>query len=321
MVRIPQSMEVLANAPWAKAGKNVADYTNVIDAICDAGMDYTVQTEQAGVMFGGQFQRAEDRFHIVRQDTRETLGVCKKVWKPLQNIDAFSFFQDWMDAGLCQLEAIGQLNRGAKLWILARITGDDIEIVPGDVIRRYVLLVNGHDGLTSVKCGFTPIRVTCSNMFPAVARDEATALIRFRHSRLVVSNLEKVKNVMDLANQEFVATAEQYSELASREFNTDDVQKYVRQCLNVDVEGELKTRSQNIVDDIMARVYGGRGQDNPNVQGTWWAAVNGVNEYFNHAAGRADESRLNSLWFGQNQNRNATALKLAYKYAGVAVAA
>lgn len=293
------------------AGSDISKFTKVMDAIVHVGMDYTVQPEPAGVMFGGQFIRSAKRFHIIRQDNRKCLGVCKEVWKPLQNVDAFGFFQEWMDEGLCSLEAIGQLNGGQKLWILGRINSANIEVVPGDEIARYVLLINGHDGLTSVRAGFTPVRATCSNMFPAVARSEATKLLRFRHSRLVEENLVKVQEIMNLANQSFEATVEQYRGLAASDFNQDDLDKYVRTVLDLDKTGELPTRSQNIVNDIKARVDHGVGQDIPGVKGTWWAAVNGVNEYFNHEAGRTAETRLNSLWFGQNQNRNGRALELA----------
>lgn len=306
------------STPWKKSGKDISQFTNVMDAITETGMDYTVQPEPAGVMFGGEFVPSPKRKHIIRQDTRQCLGVCKEVWKPLQNVDAFSFFQKWIDDGLCRLEAIGHLNEGEKLWILAKINREDIEIVPGDKIRRYVLLVNGHDGLTSVKAGFTPLRVVCSNMFPSVARSEASSLIRFRHSRLVEENLDTVQSTMNLVNQEFEATAEQYRELASREFNQDDVEKYVRLVLKFDAKGELATRSQNTVNEIKTLIDKGVGQDIPGVKGTWWAAVNGVNEYLNHDAGRTDDSRLNSLWFGQNQVRNARALNLAQEMAGIA---
>ncbi|MCP4083100.1 MAG: DUF932 domain-containing protein [Planctomycetaceae bacterium] len=313
-VMVDYNRMLVNGTPFSKAGQDITQFTNVMDAIESTGMDYTVQPEPAGVMSGGQFKPSKDRFHIIRQDTRQCLGVCKKVWKPLQNVDAFSFFQKWLDEGLCKLDTIGHLNEGEKLWILAKIGGDDIEIVQGDSISRYILLVNGHDGLTSVKVGFTPIRVTCSNMFPAIARSEASKILRFRHSRLVEENLDKVQEVMNLANQSFEATAEQYRELTRSQFNQKDVETYVRQCLGVkelDLSEKLPTRSANIVADILGRIDHGMGQDNPEVKGTWWAAVNGVNEYYNHSAGRTPEGRLNSLCFGQNAKRNADALSLA----------
>ena len=53
----------------------------------------------------------------------------------------------------------------------------------------------------------------------------------------------------------------------------------------------------------------------PGVNGTYWAAYNGVTEYLNYEKGRTNENRMDSLWFGQNgylsQKALDTALALA----------
>jgi hypothetical protein len=54
------------------------------------------------------------------------------------------------------------------------------------------------------------------------------------------------------------------------------------------------------------------------VRGTYWAAYNGVNEYFNYHQGRNNDNRMNSLWFGPGLADNRSALDLALDFATAA---
>jgi hypothetical protein len=121
---------------------------------------------------------------------------------------------------------------------------------------------------------------------------------------------------MDNINAQFEATAEQYRFLASRDFNQNDVRKYVKVLLGIDktADEDIKTRTRNIMDDILTRIEGPE-QAMPGVRGTYWAAYNGFNSYLNYTKGRTVSNRLDSLWFGQNGVDNLKALNLAMEFA------
>ena len=86
----------------------------------------------------------------------------------------------------------------------------------------------------------------------------------------------------------------------------------------LDIDGtpddQIKTRTRNIMDEILALVEGPK-QSATGVRGTWWAAYNGFNEYLNYNKGRTEDNRLDSLWFGTNANDNAKALEKAMQFA------
>ena len=88
-----------------------------------------------------------------------------------------------------------------------------------DEIAKFALLSNGHDGKLAVHFGFTPIRVVCANTESMARSSKASKLIRIRHHRFVKNNVEKLRDIMNLADQEFEATAEQYRFLASKQIN------------------------------------------------------------------------------------------------------
>jgi len=144
---------------------------------------------------------------------------------------------------------------------------------------------------------------------------EASKLIRIRHSRSVHDNLANIREVMNIANQEFEATAEQYRLLARTDINQADLGKYVRRVFRIDDSGDESTRMKNILEQIVGLAEAGVGNDIPSIRGTWWAGYNAVTEYLSHQQGRSESNRLNSLWFGQNANVNRHALDTAVEMA------
>jgi phage/plasmid-like protein (TIGR03299 family) len=189
---------------------------------------------------------------------------------------------------------------------------ENTEIVKGDEVAKFALLSNGHDGKLAVHFGFTPIRVVCANT-ESMARDsKASKLIRVRHNRFVKENVQAVRDVMNLANQEFEATADVYRFLASRSVSTTDLEKYVKVVFDANKpEDEISTRTKNILLKVTDLFESGKGNDIEGVRGTYWAAYNAVSEYLNYTKGRTSNNRIDSLWFGQNGMMNRKALDQA----------
>jgi phage/plasmid-like protein (TIGR03299 family) len=250
-----------------------------------------------------------------RKTDGSILGVVGPRYTPLQNRDAFDWFQPFLDAGECNLHTAGSLHSGQKVWVLAQLNRDNSEIVKGDEVCKFILLSNSHDGSTAIRVGYTPIRVVCVNTLSYAHKHTNSQLIRIRHTRSSQKNLEQVRDIMDNINVGFEATADQYRFLASKSFNQKDIEKYVKTVLNIKgADEDIKTRTRNIMDDILARIEGPK-QTAANVRGTWWAAYNGFNEYLNYGKGRTTDNRLDSLWFGQNANENNKALESALEFA------
>jgi phage/plasmid-like protein (TIGR03299 family) len=319
MVAAIDSMMFKGETPWHGLGNRIEDSKklSVSEAIDAAGMGWDVSLSKLVTADKSDPVPAQAVYRVVDGE-RVILGVVGPRWTPLQNSKAFEFFQPWLDNGLAEFHTAGALFKGEKVWVLAKLALDNIEVAKGDEITPYVLLSNSHDGKNAVRVGFTPIRVVCYNTLCMAHNDEASKLIRVRHTSKVETNLEKLRDTMNLIKQEFEATAEQYRVLTRKQFNQDDIKKYVKVLLGVDnvKDDELPTRTTNIMTGIMDMVVNGKGQDNPVIKGTWWAAYNGYNEYLNYVQGRNAENRIDALWFGQNYGKNRDALKLALQLAG-----
>jgi phage/plasmid-like protein (TIGR03299 family) len=301
--------------PWHRLGTALeeADLYDWQAASRKAGLDWEVEMVR--------LVTADTQAHVAHRAVRRTsdgrvLGVVGPRYAPLQNRDAFAWFQPFLDAREAALHTAGSLRNGSRIWVLAKLSRDPLVIAEGDEVEKYLLLSHGHDGSLAVRCGFTPIRVVCANTLSMAHGSDASKLIRIKHTRDVLENLANVREIMDLANAEFEATAEQYRRLARTSINQADLRKYVRRVLKVEDDQEASSRLKNLMGEIVGLAEAGRGNNLPSIRGTYWSAYNGVSEWLTHNRGRSDDNRLNSLWFGESALTNRRALEVALDMAG-----
>lgn len=340
----------VSNTPWS-SGRSVRDVATMKEAMEIANLDFTVETapvyQKVQPLTGSMIREAVDQVEgntaddmklmieslmakcyqavnshnvIRREDNNKVYGVCGNRWEPLQNTDAFDWFQPALDAGLVKLDTVGSLHGGRKIWILAELCSPPEEVVKGDPIAKYIILGNGHNGSTAIFVGFTPIRVWCANQFPRLARCENSSLIRLRHTKHAKVQLDNLRDIMDNANAEFSATVDQYRHLVNYTVNQTDLEKYVKVlfCNKAEREtplADLSARRRNMLESVLELVDTGIGLQDEKIKGTWYAAFNAVNQYLNYSAGRSVDGRLDSLWFGQNSTTNQKALDEALKLA------
>ena len=309
-----ETMAYFGQLPWHGLGAALED-GDLYDwqaASKKAGLDWTVDLVP---LITADTQARVDHRAVRRSTDNRVLGVVGPRYAPLQNRDAFAWFQPFLDAKEAALHTAGSLKSGSRIWVLAKLNRDPLVIAAGDEVEKFVLLSHGHDGSLAVRAGFTPIRVVCQNTLSMAHGSDASKLIRVRHTGDVLENLENIREVMDLANQEFEATAEQYRLLARKSINQADLRKYVRRVLKIDDEPNASTRITNIAEEIIGLAEAGRGNNLPSIRGTMWTAYNGVSEYLTYNRGRSEDNRLNSLWFGDGANTNRHALEVALEMA------
>lgn len=304
-----QHMFSVRKTPWHRLGVVLDNPPTVAEGIKQAGLDWPVQLRPLFLQDG----RQAPAFATVRGDNDFVLGVVGEKYRPLQNAEAFSFFQPFLDAGEATLETAGSLAEGRKVWVLARLNRTPVVVGPGDEVEKFLLLSNGHDGSLAVRVGFTPIRVVCANTLAMAHRGEASQLIRLKHSSNVAINLANIRETVDAVNARFEATAEQWRLLARKDISQADLRKYVRLVLSPELpeNEEPSARMKNIFESVYRLFEDGRGQNLPSSCGTAWGMYNALTEYLGYEAGRSDDSRLSSLWFGAGVKTNERALQVA----------
>lgn len=319
-----EQMFSVHQTPWHKLGRVINGAPTIEEGIKLAGLNWDVISQPlyrdaSSLLASGlvDLQPVTSHKALVRTDSGKQLSVVGKDYTPLQNIEAFNFFNPFLEGGQASLETAGSLREGKNIWVLAKLNRAPIEVVKGDVVQKFLLLSNGHDGMMAVRVGFTPIRVVCANTLAMSHDNSKSSLIRVFHGKQVKANVDKIQDIVNAADAKFEATAEQYKQLARANVNKKDIEKYVEIVFKYSaVEDERRAISkQNRIADITRLFEEGRGNSMAGVRGTAWALYNATTEYLSYEAGRGEDSRLNSLWFGSNNVLNKSALKAAMEFA------
>jgi phage/plasmid-like protein (TIGR03299 family) len=305
-----ETMAFFKEVPWHGLGTALeeADLHDWQRACIKSGLDWEVELTP---LVTADTQAQVSHRGVRRKSDGRILGVVGPKYHPLQNRDAFQWFQSFLEAKEASLNTAGSLCEGSRVWVLAKMNRDPLVIAPGDDVEKFILLSHAHDGSLAIRVGFTPIRVVCANTLALAHRADASKLIRVKHSASVHENLAKIREVMNLANAEFEATAEQYRLLARKSINQNDLRRYVKRVLKVENQTKISTRTANMIQEILGLCESGKGNTLPSIKNTYWSSYNGVTEYLGYRRGNNESTRLNSLWFGDSANLNKHALETA----------
>jgi len=171
-----ETMMYAGDTPWHGLGVAIPDARklSIEEAIVAAGLDWEVElrhifTEDSE----GAVHGILDHYITCRRTDNTVLGVVGKGYQPLQNMEAFRWFQPFLDSGEATLETAGSLKGGSRVWIFARIRRDPMVVGKADTMKYYVLLSNSHDGSLAAYSGevghlFQWIPATCSGAFRPV---------------------------------------------------------------------------------------------------------------------------------------------------------
>ena len=310
------TMFAVGKRPWHGLGTVLENAPTIEEGIKIAGLDWDVSLRPI-ITDDAENISVDTHKIVVREDIRQPLGVVSNNYKVLQNKEAFSFFEPFIENDMASLETAGSLFNGKKVFILAKLNSDNMVVDKNDEIEKYILLSNSHDGSQALRVGFTPIRVVCNNTLSLAENTNASQLIRVTHKGNIVETLQDLRETMDLVNQQFIATEEKYRYLATRNVNVNDLKKYVKQVFSVkkieDIINEKDEKEQIEAERkrLIARV-----EEIFELEPVHnaWTMYNSVNYYMNHERGKSLENRYNSMWFGYSKRQDEKALKLALQY-------
>ncbi len=309
----------VGEVPWHGLGVKLDNPPTIKEAIVLAGLDWTVSTKQLYAEGVDGVRLEAPAKAVVRSSDQSVLGVVGENYTPVQNSTAFDFFQPAVDNGLVSLETAGSLHAGKRIWILAKLTGQEVEIVEGDTVNPYVLLSNGHDGKCSIEVGPTVIRVVCQNTLSIAQR--TSKLLKMRHTKNVELGLLEIQAALDFQKNEFRASIESMSRMAGYEVDSKTIKEYIKEVFEPEIrlrattpEGAAKSY-EKLTAKIIPLFENGRGNNLPGVKNTMWALYNGVTEYLTHEKGRELDTRIENLWFGGAKKTSERAFDIACKMA------
>ncbi|MEK7578545.1 MAG: DUF932 domain-containing protein [Patescibacteria group bacterium] len=296
--------------------KNTSGITNVQEFVAKMGGDFAVETVNLHTVEG---EKVRERY-LRRVDTKELFACVGHSYNILQNNRAFQHLQPFVDSGKMEIVSGGIGSGGKVCYISGRVIGSDGEVAHDDRIENYFNIINPFDGIKAVYALFSPRRLNCDNQIRGVLRDDASKMIRIKHSSQVEMNLTKVMEIVDMAQADFRANLEQYQFLARRQVNSADIKKYVTRLWEVEglARDEISTRTNNILEGVFEFIHSGIGQNTPSTKGSFFWLWQGVNGYLNHVDGRNEENRFINLLCGNTANFDQKCFDLAISLANAA---
>lgn len=306
---------------WAGLGTCVDSAPTIEDAIKLAGLDWTAEKrplfyrdneiyDVEKETFDYEYKEIHSHMLTVRSDNNKILGVVGRNYTPVQNIEAFKFFDNLIENKSVSLETAGSCFDGKKIWVLARVNNQTKEVIKNDPLNSYLLFSNSHDGSMGVRIMFTPIRVVCYNTLK-MALSEATGnevmrkALKIYHTRNVLNVIDASKEVVNVVNRTFDGSIEVFKQMAKTKMIETEFETYVDKVLGIfqkepknEEEEEEKVR-KNFRKELVKSCYEtGYGSDIQGVKGTLWGAYNAITEYVDYYKGKEGDNRLSGSWFG-----------------------
>ena len=303
--RIPSPYPGTEPSPWHNLGIELNHPKTARDAIEMAGLDYTVVKKPLDLKTGLK----QGAYAIVRTDTKDVLGFVNKSYEPIQNIDAFTFFDDLVAENEAIYETAGVLGKGECVWILAKLPGF-INVHGNDIVNKYLLLTNSHDGNSHVRVKLTPIRVVCNNTLTAAL--QGAGEVQINHTPNAVKDLEQAATMLGLADYLYEQLSAIFNGMAAKKITEEQLREYVQALVPDNEEAENSARTEKIRNSVLQLHDSGRGAHM--ARGTLWGAFNSVAEYTDHMMLDEDSTtRLNSIWFGRGEQLKLKAFHLAQR--------
>jgi phage/plasmid-like protein (TIGR03299 family) len=302
----------VGEVPWHGLGTRVAPNLTPGQFIVEAGVDWEVDLVPAYADINGK-QRSINRSALVRSSDDRILDIVTNDWHPMQNLDAFKFFDEYVKRGDLEMHTAGSLDNGRVVWALAKMK-ESFELFKGDKIDQYMLFSNPHKYGYAAEARSVFTRVVCENTVAVALRENTLNSVKISHR--AEFDQDRVKMELGIAHQK----ADDYKEIAKflgeSKAEKQDIVEYFKTLfpvLSAKKEGEgRKTISKNA--SLALEVL----ETQPGTQfapGSWWQAVNAVTFMTNHMLGKSQDRRLASTWYGSNKNLNSKAIKLALEYA------
>jgi len=305
------SMFYVQEVPWHGLGVKLDQPATAAEAIAHARMDWSVR--KAPLLAQPDID-VPDRFAIVRNDTQHVLGVVGADYQPLQNKEAFSFFDPIVGADAAVYHTAGVLGEGEKIWILAKLPGY-LRVTGDDVSEKYLLLSNGHDGKTSVQIKFTPVRVVCQNTLHLALNSGKT--LRVAHHSDLKEKLRDVEKALGIINNRFGDLEASFQAMAQLPMDTEKLGVYLERVFPLPETDELAPIETTMRERSWSAYFFEEGHGNrlPGVRGSLWAALNGVTEWVDHRQSQRGPSALaRSSMFGRGQQVKSRAYAVALDF-------
>ena len=253
-------------APFRYRGAiNVENCKTAADVMLAAGLDWNVakcelvakmpainDNPQIGAFIKGDsmYRECPNAFATYRTDHNIPLGIVKERYTPVQNTEAFNFFDGAIGNDKAIWQTAGFFGNGERIFVSAKLPKNIL--VKGDPVENYLVFTTSHDGSSGVKILFTPIRIICENTLNAAIK-QSTNYISFRHTKSIHSNLDIASEILCSCDSKIAHLQEAFIAMKKIRMNDTEAQKvFANVILTEDEQFRIK-QTGHTVEQIILR--------------------------------------------------------------------
>lgn len=325
-------------APFRYRGAiNVEECKTAADVMSAAGLNWQVskcelvakmpirinKPKNEGFIFGSNnYVDCPNAYATYRTDYNIPLGIVKERYTPVQNIDAFAFFDGAIGKDKAIWQTAGFFGNGERIFVSAKLPKNIL--VDGDPVENYLVFTTSHDGSSGVKILFTPIRVVCQNTLNAAIRTSSN-FVSFRHTKSVHQKIDVAAEILGICDNQIQFLNEQYNFMKKIQMNDNQAQEIFANVILTEDEqsrikqtghtiGQIVTRDWRAIQDSqisMKKVntisemnnyyFSGAGQRE--ILGTAWGVYGAITGYYSNVDNSEGTKRMDSLLYGDKSRK------------------
>lgn len=269
------------------------------------GMNWKVT--KAPVFVDGVKQ--DNMIAIKKEGSAQAFQIASERYEPIQNSEAFSFFDEITRTGQAKYVSAGQYRNGGVIWIRAKLPCD-FSVLPGDDLKTYLKIVNSHDGSQRLMIYPEVYRQVCSNGMHALVKEYAKS-VSVKHTEHAGSRFVfNAKKVLADEIEYFERFSLACRQMAKKEMDRLAIDSFLFELFETD-RSKVETKTLNQMGAIKTlALRSGIGLEIPGVEGTAWAVYNGVTEFVDRYKPTKGDNREYSADFGTGADMRERAFAL-----------
>lgn len=258
-------------------------------------------------------QMVPGKFHVRRDDSDKIIGIVGKNFRPVPNLEAMGLMDALAQEAGAIFKSVGSIGDGERVWMMAqlpnslRVKGSD------DIIDKYLLLSNAHNGSKSLVMGFTPFRrMGASVMNIAVGR--LNDKLSIRHTAKFDEHVKEARRVLKLQEAYFEHLGIMFDGLADVPVDNKKFNEVLDAVMPLPTEG--RTEKAEGSRERLEALWAAENRTNP-FANTAWSLFSAFSNYGDHEKsfksrkdddGSKDQLRFLSIMEGSAQSLKNDAL-------------
>lgn len=254
-------------------------------------------------------------FMLYNDKTGQIINSVKKGYTVSQNDEILRLMLEGV-ASLPQslqetlkVKTAGSINGGRKVFLQLSIEGDGN--VNGDVIKRYITLIDSNDGSTGLSVGVGDLTMSCKNQFFQFYKSGQS---KFKHTASLERRKAEIPSMIVTQLSNSYNLIETYQKFEGVKIGDKDIHRAVKAVYGYSrLELGLPTRVVNVLDTIYGNIKHEISDKGKNL----WGLHSGFTRWSTHDrnAPKRQHGRIESLMLSGNYKINDTSFRFAKEMA------